>query len=284
MGRKKGSQEPQPQDETNEANGATQPPAQPLPFLREPAEPGGFIIGTEEAAAEVEMTAADIAAANDEMFITSQNLREAQGQQKDLLRDEKNAEQALKAVRESIRKNEERRLSLGDELAVFAEQIHTGKRKVTIQTVLTITKGNELVITDARDGKERERRTATKEELAKAQDKTASILTQQQPGDKGNPQDELVTVTVLAGAFSKARKKLATDMFEVLPENADIDADPYPVVWLPAPNKRSAAVVPRWVAMRLLTIAGPDAETLGLKIELTAAPAQQSDEVTGTMH
>ena len=30
----------------------TQPPAQPLPFLREPAEPGGFIIGTEEAAAE----------------------------------------------------------------------------------------------------------------------------------------------------------------------------------------------------------------------------------------
>ena len=251
----------------------------PFPFLREPAEPGGVILRTEEAQAEVDMTPADVAAANDEMFLTSQNLREAQGQQKDLLRDEKNAEAALKAVREALRKNEERRLSLGDELAVFAEQIHTGKRKVTIQTVHTLTKGNELVITDARDGSVRERRTASADELAEAREKTASIATVPTSG-KGNPQDELVTVSVNPSAF-KGRKKLAADMAEVYPEDADSDAEPYPVVWLPDANKRSAAIVPRWVAFRLIKIAGSESDGIGLKIELSKAAA--SDEVTGSI-
>ena len=153
------------------------------------------------------MTAADIAAANDEMFITSQNLRGSAGSAEGFAARRKNAEQALKAVRESIRKNEERRLSLGDELAVFAEQIHTGKRKVTIQTVLNDHQGQRACHYRRPRRQERERRTATKEELAKAQDKTASILTQQQPGDKGNPQDELVTVTVLARRVQQSAKE-----------------------------------------------------------------------------
>lgn len=245
-----------------------QPPA--YPFLREPAEHGGVVLRNGEDFAQVDMTPEDIAAANDEMFVTSQNLRGAQQQQKNLLDEENRVEGELKAVRAGLRKNEETRLALGDELAVFAEQIHTGKRRVTIQTTHTLTTGNELVITDARDGREIERRTATADEIAEAQRKTASMLTTPAGGGK-NPQDELVTVSVAADAFGgKGGKKLAADMAEVYALNDDFEDEGYPVVWLPADNKRSAAIVPRWVASRLTTIVGAKAESIGFRVDARA--------------
>lgn len=241
-----------------------------------------MIIDVDEAEATVQMTRADIDAANEEQAISAANLRTEQGNLKALLQDEKNAEAALKAAREALRKNEIRRLELGDELATFAEQIHSGMRRITIKVVRTVTKGNELVVTDARDGKERERRTATADELEEAQGKTTSLF---MPGRPDDPQHQMVRVLLNKEGFKGGRKSLPLDFAEVLPANACDDDEPFKVVWQPGEpgSGRSVAIVPRWVASRMRTIAGKQLAALELQVEELLPAASGGAVVTGSV-
>lgn len=274
--KKKDEQEPK-TDAAGPTVGA--PQADPYPFLRTPAEAGGVIIDTDEAEATTPMTREDIDAANEEMYTTSTQLREEEANRTTLLADEKRAEASLKGIREAIRKNEEHRLLLGSELATFAEEIHTGLRKITIKVVRTVTKGNELVITDARDGKERERRTATAEELEWASGKNAVLFAPELAPD--HPRNRPVTVSVLKDGYKGTRRGLAKDMMEVFAEGADDDAEPYAVKWVPGDAGRTVAIVPAWVAERLRTISDPY-PTLGFRMDAgdTAAPPTQADPET----
>lgn len=252
--------------------------ADPWPFLKIPAEQGGVIVGTDERDGTRDLTPEDIGAAHEEMYLTSQNLREAEAEEKRLEREEKNLESALKGTREALRKIEQKQLELGRELATFSEEIHTGKRKVTIQVAETVTLQNELVVTDGRDGSVIERRTATADELEDARNVTTEMkfskmnlsIAPDSPDPKTNPEQDVLHVSINLAAYKKTKKPIKLGLQEVqVPNPADED-DVYPVSWQ-AHDGRSLAIVPRWVASRLQLLCEQD-KALDFRIEKTADP------------
>lgn len=277
---------------------ATPPPEQPAsetqapaaapdawPFLKIPADQGGVIVGTDERDGVRDLTPEDIGAAHEEMYLTSQNLREAEAEEKRLEREEKNAEAALKGTREALRKIEQKQLELGRELATFSEEIHTGKRRITIQVVETVTLQNELVITDARDGSVIERRTATANELDKARNVTTEMklskmnltVVPDSPDAKGNPEQDVLHVSINLAAYKKTKKAIKSGLQEVQVPNPANEDDVYPISWQ-AKDGRSLAIVPRWVASRLDLLCEQDKaldfriekpETGGVQVEVT---------------
>lgn len=264
--------------------GEVQTPAaapDPWPFLKIPAEQGGVIVGTDERDGVRDLTKEDIGAAHEEMYLTSQNLREAEAEEKRLEREEKNAEAALKGTREALRKIEQKQLELGRELATFSEEIHTGKRRITIQVVETVTLQNELVITDARDGSVIERRTATADELDEARNVTTEMkfskmnldVVPDSPDAKGNPEQDVLHVSINLAAYKKTKKAIKSGLQEVQVPNPADDDDVYPISWQ-TKDGRSLAIVPRWVASRLHLLCEQDT-ALDFRIEKPEAGGVQ---------
>lgn len=286
MGRKK-STEPKQETEAQQEPAEQQPEAQPdpHPFLKTPAEQGGIIIGLTERDGTTPLTPVDIDAAHEELYLTSQELREAEVKQRELVIQEKQNEAALKGTREQLRKAELKQLELGRDLATLSEEIHTGERKVTIKVVKTITLGNELVLTDARDGREIERRTATTEELEQSRQPGTNQAamrygTSDSPDAKQNPDDQDVTVSVRSAAYKKTKRGIAEGLMEVPYPNAETEEDGFGVAWSPPADGRSSAIVPRWVAHRLAVVAEGD-KALDFRIEEAkpegAAPAAPAE-------
>jgi hypothetical protein len=274
MGRKK--------KETTEATAAEQTTSkdeQEYPFLKTPAEQGAVIIGTDERDSTRQMTEADIKEAHDELYKESQKLRAEALTEKELTAQIKSLEASLKGAREDLRKSEEEQLVLGRRLATFAEEIHTGVRKIQIKVVESVTKGNEFVVTDARDGKVIERRTATQDEIEESRSPQKG-----QTGMFGSTMaaDDIVIVSLHTAAYKKTKRGISDGLLAVPYPNSegDPDGDTLSIVWELA-DKRSIAKVPRWAADRLKKIAEVD-RALDFKIgDFSALPEKLTTEVDG---
>lgn len=251
-----------------------------FPFLTTPAETGGVIIGKEERESERKLTDEDLAAAREEQYASSQQLREVQREQKELAKKEFELEQQLKSTRTQMREKEAQALDIGDHLATFAEEVHSGFRKITIECAMTLTRGNEVVITDGRDGKELERRTASKEELEKGLFKDGQLFgTSDSPTPKEKPDERPVTVSVLKDGVKNAARTVRKSLeAPLLPEGAEDEAEGYAVNWVPAVRDpaRLIAIVPFWVAQKAKAIA-ERAPQIGFRIE--PEDGQQTIEV-----
>lgn len=270
-----------PAEKTTEAQQpAAQPKPEKFPHLKTPAEAGGVIIGTEERQSTTQLTEEDLAAAREEQYASSQQLREVQREQKELAKKEFELEQQLKSTRTQIREKEAQALDIGDHLATFAEEVHSGIRKITIECAMTLTRGNEVVITDGRSGVELERRTASKEELEKGLFKDGQLFcTSDSPTPKEKPDERPVTVSVLKDGVKQAAKTVRKSLeAPLLPDDADEDAEGYEVNWVPDGRDplRLIAIVPAWVAQKAKAIA-ERAPQIGFRIE--PEDGQQTIEV-----
>lgn len=106
MGRPKGSKKKTTKPETSTEAAQAQPQEAPpeYPYLKEPAEQGAVIIGTPERESTRLMTEQDIKEAHDKQYEVSQKLRSAAAQEKDLIKQQKQQEDALKGTREELRR------------------------------------------------------------------------------------------------------------------------------------------------------------------------------------
>lgn len=281
MGRPKGSKNSKKTD-TAPKNEAEAPPTADeklYPFLKEPAEQGAVIIGTDERESTRPMTEDDIKEAHEDLYKTSQKLRAEAMTEKELTAHIKSLEASLKGAREDLRKSEEEQLVLGRRLATFAEEIHSGVRKIEIKVVESITKGNEYVVTDAHNGAVIERRTATADEIEEASgvDKPAS---QQAMATMTSTQaaDDIVLVSLSTSAYKKTKRSVADGLMGIAYPNSegDPDGDTLSILW-EVIDKRSVAKVPRWAADRLKKIADGD-KALDFKIGDLAKLAEKLEQ------
>lgn len=270
-------------DELNAKEAAAQAD-QEYPYLKTPAEQGAVIIGTDERESTRQMTEADIKEAHENQYKVSQKLRAEAQTEKDLTAQIKSLEASLKGAREDLRKSEEEQLVLGRRLATLAEEIHDGVRKIKIQVVASITKGNEYVVTDARDGKVIERRTATQDEIDESRSPKKS-----QTGMFGSTQaaDDIVLVSLNTARYEKTKRAIADGLLAVRYPNqeADPDGDELSIHWKVI-DGRSVAEVPRWAADRLKKIADGD-KALDFKIgdlaKLAEKLSSDGDSITITV-
>lgn len=266
MGRPKGSKN-KTTDDTTATDAAQIDDTKEYPFLKEPAEPGAVIIGTTEHESTRPMTEADVREAHDDLYKESQKLRTEALTEKELTLQIKSLEASLKGAREDLRKSEEEQLVLGRRLATFAEEIHTGVRKIEIKVVESITKGNEYVVTDARNGSVIERRTATTEEIEESRGiANPSAQSSMSTMTSTMAADDSVLISLSTAAYKKTKKAIKDGLTGVEYPNqvGDPDADVLGVLWDTKGN-RSVAEVPRWAADRLKKIADGD-KALDFKI------------------
>ena len=88
------------------------------------------------------------------------------------------------------------------------------------------------------------------------------------PDTKGNPEQDVLHVSINLAAYKKTKRAIKSGLQEVqVPNPADED-DVYPISWQ-ANDGRSLAIVPRWVASRLQLLCDQD-KALDFRIEKPA--------------
>lgn len=248
--------------------------AGPYPFLKTPAVHNGVIIAVNNDTAEVPLNQEDIDAAHEELYTVSEAHAEEETKQAELRKQEARDMAQLKGTRENLRKSEEKLLKLGGELAQYGREIHNKTRRVESKVVLTLTAQNEVITTCARSGAELGRRTASAEEIERASKGSQHVMKLEPGGDstsaRGNPDDEMVIISVSCKGYTAAKKRLRDNLNEVVdPKNPD---ELFKIAtWQvenpggPSEKGRSYVEVPRYIARAMSTIA--EGSAVDLRVE-----------------
>jgi len=274
------------------------PPPPEFPFIAQPAVQGGIIIRVDSGKVLRDMTQDDVNAAAEEIGTVSVQHGDVA---KFLAVAEANVlelEQQLKDARGVVRTTEVRLLDVGAQLAELGRAVRSGKREHHTQITLTVTPGNEVILTDAKTGQQiGERRTATADELKAATNRQAALLnpdaphevahdiadgpkgkgkkagrkTSDSPTHKPDPGEDLIKVSVSSSAFNRLTQRRKDDMRSIPGLE---DESGYPLNWqLSDDCERLNVFVPRRMLPTLRTMAGPGLdfkqETGAVQVEVT---------------
>lgn len=250
-----------------------------FPFIAQPSEQGGVIVEVMSGKVFRDMTEADVAEAAEEIGKVSITHQEVSQFLTTTEKEVADLEQKLKETRSIGRNTEIRLLDVGAELAQLGRAVNSGKREWNTQITHTVTPGNELVLTDAKTGKQiGERRTATVDEVKKATNRQAALLNPDAPKDAAHPIDDAkgkskkrkttdspshkpdpgeqpVKVSVSSSAFNRLTPPRKEGMRKVL----GMDDEPsFPLNWgLSEDGERLHVEIPRRLFATLRTMAGP---------------------------